>query len=193
MTDREKPLPKPPKKAFGHQKPAEERGGQELLADQMAVAAAEGRLDEFLKENMPDSEHAQTLARMMMGMTGMMPMPGMTAPTPSAQPSITPEVSATVVPEEVFKAVQGGDVKGLVDLLRKEHQKRSPGEQLAEADKPAPSEEATAQQPTGQPTIDKELIDALVRIASDNSVTLDWIILRAVKVYVEEYRKTGKL
>jgi hypothetical protein len=41
--------------------------------------------------------------------------------------------------------------------------------------------------------IDKELIDALVRIAADNSVTLDWIIFRAVKVYVEEYRKTGKL
>ena len=43
------------------------------------------------------------------------------------------------------------------------------------------------------PAIDKELIEALVQIANDNSVTLDWIILRAIKVYVQEYQRTGKL
>ena len=32
-----------------------------------------------------------------------------------------------------------------------------------------------------------------MQIATDNSVTLDWIMLRAIKVYVQEYRKTGKL
>jgi hypothetical protein len=193
MADQEKPLPKPPKQAFGFQKPAQDQVGQELLADRMAAAAAVGKLEEFLKENMPDSEHAQALAKMMMGMTGMMPTGGMTAPMPPIQPPAAKEGSAADIPEDVFKAVQGGDVKGLMDLLRKEHQKRSPGEQTAEAEKPAQTEGPTAQQPTGQPMIDKELIDALVRIAADNSVTLDWIILRAVKVYVEEYRKTGKL
>jgi hypothetical protein len=193
MADQEKPLPRPPKQAFGHQKPSQEQGSGDLLADRMAAAAAMGKLDEFLKENMPDSEHAQTLAKMMMGMTGMMPTGGMIAPMPQVQPSTGKEGSATTVPEDIFKAVQGGDVKGLMDLLRKEHQKRSPGVQIAETDKPAPMDETIAQQPTGQPMIDKELIDALVRIAADNSVTLDWIIFRAVKVYVEEYRKTGKL
>jgi hypothetical protein len=193
MADQERPLPKPPKQAFGHQKPSQEQGSQELLADRMAVAAAEGRIDEFLKQEMPDNEHAQTLAKMMMGMTGMMPTSGMTAPMPPVHPSTDQEVAGAAIPEDVFKAVQGGDVKGLMELLRKEHQKRSPGEQMTEADKPAQSEETTPQQPTGQPMIDKELIDALVRIAADNSVSLDWIILRAVKVYVEEYRKTGKL
>jgi hypothetical protein len=193
MADQEKPLPKPPKQAFGFQKPAQDQVGQELLADRMAAAAAVGKLEEFLKENMPDSEHAQALAKMMMGMTGMMPTGGMTAPMPPIQPPAAKEGSAADIPEDVFKAVQGGDVKGLMDLLRKEHQKRSPGDQTAEAEKPAPREETLTQQPTGQPMIDKELIDALVRIAADNSVTLDWIILRAVKVYVEEYRKTGKL
>ena len=44
-----------------------------------------------------------------------------------------------------------------------------------------------------QPAIDKEMIDALVQIASENSVTVDWIILRAIKLYVQEYQKTGKL
>jgi hypothetical protein len=193
MADQEKPLPKPPKQAFGFQKPAQDQGGQDLLADRMAAAAAVGKLEEFLKENMPDSEHAQALAKMMMGMTGMMPMSGMTAPMPPVQPSTSKEEPVAAISEDVFKAVQGGDVKGLMDLLRKEHQKRSPGEQIAEAGKPAQSEETAALQPTGQPVIDKELIDALLRIAADNSVTLDWIILRAVKVYVEEYRKTGKL
>jgi hypothetical protein len=194
MADQERPLPKPPRQAFGHQKSSQEQGSQELLADRMAVAAAEGRIDEFLKQEMPDNEHAQTLAKMMMGMTGMMPASGMTAPVPSVHPSPEQEAPGAAIPEEVFKAVQGGDVKGLMDLLRKEHQKRSPEERVVEAaDKPAQREETMAQQPTGQPMIDKELIDALVRIAADNSVSLDWIILRAVKVYVEEYRKTGKL
>ncbi len=41
--------------------------------------------------------------------------------------------------------------------------------------------------------VDKELIDALVRIVQDISVALDGIILRAIKVYVQEYQKTGKL
>jgi hypothetical protein len=130
---------------------------------------------------------------MMMGMTGMMPTSGMTAPMPPVQQSTDQETAGSAIPEDVFKAVQGGDVKGLMELLRKEHQKRSPVDQIAEADKPIQSEETVAQQPAGQPMIDKEVIDALVRIAVDNSVTLDWIILRAVKVYVEEYRKTGKL
>ena len=41
--------------------------------------------------------------------------------------------------------------------------------------------------------IDKELIDAMIEIAKKNSVTMDWMIFRAIKVYAEVYRKTGKL
>jgi len=33
----------------------------------------------------------------------------------------------------------------------------------------------------------------MIQIAKDNSVTMDWIILRAIKVYVQEYLKNGKL
>jgi hypothetical protein len=163
----------------------------------MAAAMAEGKLDEFLKQEMPDNAYARNLATMMMGMTGMMPPGG--APAPSHAPEGNEQAtsfenaalgqtpSAEEVPEEVKKAIQGGDVRGLMDLLRQEHQKRMPGEETT------PPEAAAASQPVDQPTIDKELIDAMIQIAKDNSVTMDWIILRAIKVYVEEYRKTGRL
>ncbi|HEX9137672.1 MAG TPA: hypothetical protein VF905_12115, partial [Nitrospirota bacterium] len=95
--------------------------------------------------------------------------------------------SAEEVPGDVKKAIQGGDLRGLMDLLRREHDKRRPGADTE------PAEEAAASRPVGQPTIDKALIDALIRIASDNSVTLDWIMLRAIKLYVQEYQKTGRL
>ena len=45
----------------------------------------------------------------------------------------------------------------------------------------------------GRAGIDAAIIDELIRIAADNDVTVDWLMLRAVKLYVEEYRKTGRL
>lgn len=197
MSNKEKPLPKPPGTPFGRKKRFEHEEEQaSLIADRMAAAAAEGKLEEFLEKEMPDSEQARTLAKMMLGMTGMMPaggeQPSQQAHEKTEQP-VTPESGAPEqtpssgeLPEDVVRAIQGGDVKGLMDLLRREHQKRAPG---AEA---GPGEEAPTAH-ADQPAIDKDIIDALIRIASDNSVTLDWIILRAIKVYVEEYRKTGKL
>ena len=161
---------------------------------------AEGKLDEFLQQEMPDNEAARKMAAMMMGMTGMMPMggPAMAPPSPAQQqPSLSPEMNAAEqasppgeVPEDVKKAIESGDVRGLKELLRREYLKRTPGATFdtnEEAAAPPPP------QPSGMPTIDKELIDAMIEIAKENSVTMDWIILRAIKVYVEEYRKTGKL
>lgn len=193
MADQERPLPKPAKRAFGFQKDVPEQGGQDLLADRMAAAAAAGKLDEFLKEHMPDSEHAQTLAKMMMGMTGMLPAGAGAAPPEERAAPVAIERSAmSMPPEEVLKAVQGADVRGLIDLLRREHQKRSPDAgAVPQETEPGPPAAPPASQP--QPVIDRDLIDDLIRIAADNNVTLDWLILRAVKVYVEEHRKTGKL
>ncbi len=197
MSKKEKHLPTPPNRPFGRAKKSEhpeEQGA--LLADRMAAAMAEGKLEEFLKQEMPDNEYARNLATMMMGMTGMMPSGGAPAsphtpenkerPLPSENAAPGQTFSAEEVPEEIRKAIQGGDVRGLMDLLRQEHQKRMPDSEMKTA------EEAAAPS-LDQPTIDKELIDALIQIAKDNSVTMDWIILRAIKVYVEEYRKTGKL
>jgi len=199
MSNQEKPLPKPPTTAFGRKKPSESGEEQQsLLADRMAAAMAEGKLDEFMKQEMPDNEYARNLASMMMGMTGMMmpqgfqpaATPNNQAPQPtSLEDTEQMALSTTEVPEEVRNAIMGGDVQGLMEMLRKEHQKRNPD---AHVDVPQPAEQEPAAK-QGMPAIDKELIDALVKIAQDNSVSLDWIILRAIKVYVQEYQKTGKL
>ena len=121
------------------------------------------------------------------------------APPPAAQQQSSPAPDMNVtdqipspgeVPEDVRKAIESGDVKGLKELLRREYLKRTPGATFDT------SEEVAAPPPpqaSGMPMIDKELIDAMIQIAKENSVTMDWMILRAIKVYVEEYRKTGKL
>jgi len=197
MTDKEKPLPKPPTTAFGRRKRSEQEDQTTLMADRMAAAMSEGKLEEFLQQEMPDNEYARNLATMMMGMTGMMPAGGtaVSSQTPENSEKLLSSENATSgqtpsseeIPEDVKKAIQGGDVRELMDLLRREHQKRMPGAETTMAD------EVSASQPVDQPTIDKELIDALIRIATDNSVTLDWIMLRAIKLYVQEYQKTGRL
>jgi hypothetical protein len=191
---KEKPLPKPPHTAFGRKKPAEHREEEgSLLADRLAAAMAEGRIDDFLKRELPDNEYARNLTSMMMGMTGMMPMGGEeTAPQPSGKaeqtaPRETAPPAAEELPEDVRAAVQGGDVKGLTDLLRREHRKRMPDAETTHAEEPA------AGPVPAQPVIDKELIDALIKIAGENGVTLDWMILRAVRLYVHDYGKTGRL
>ncbi len=189
MSKKEKHLPSPPHRPFGRGKQFEEEGEKtELTADRMAMAAAEGKLDEFLKKEMPDNEYARSLASMMMGMTGI--TPAVSQPASRQQESIEAEGSgASEVPEDVGKAIEGGDVKGLMEMLRREHQKRN-HESEATGAATGESEPAKAE---NAPAIDKELIDALVQTAQDNNVSLDWIILRAIKVYVQEYRRTGKL
>ena len=199
MSKKEKPLPTPPHKPFGTRKKFEgDEEHAELTADRIAQAAAEGKLDEFLKKEMPDNEYARNLASMMMGMTGMLPMAG--APSAAAPPvekqaepsgsapaeQVSPAASAEVL-EEARKAIEGNDVKSLMKLLQQEHRKRTPGSEAA-----VMTEEAAAPSPA-QPAIDKDQVDALLQIARDNDVSVDWLILRAIKVYVEEYRKTGKL
>ncbi len=189
MTRKEKRLPTPPHRPFARGRKteaAEERS--ELTADKMAIAAAEGKLDEFLKKELPDNEYARNLASMMMGMTGMMPG-GVQSPVSPTENSGTE--TPTDVPEDVRQAIAGGDVQGLMEMLRREHRKRNPeAEAAGSASEQTEAEQVQAQ---GTPAIDKEFIDALVRIARENSVSLDWIILRAIKLYVREYERTGRL
>ena len=195
MTKKDNPLPKPPNSAFGRKNRYEQPDEQaSLLADRMAAAMAEGKLDEFIKQEMPDNEYARKLTSMMMGMTGMLPMGGAsTAQSPveqkpqSSASLPTEQVPPAEVLEEVTKAIKGGDVKSLMELLRQEHSKRTPGSE------PGTAEEAIATPPPAQPAIDKDQVDALLQIAEDNSVSVDWLILRAIKVYVQEYQKTGRL
>lgn len=192
MSEKEKPLPKPPTSPFGRKGMVEEdteKAG--LMADQLAMAAAGGRLGEFMDKEIPDSEEARKLVSLMMGMTGMMPPEGVQASRPgdkSGQEAEEPlpdvKGLAAVPPEDLVKAAESGDVKEIMGILAREHQKRT-GEAM-------PQEKSSIAGP-GLPAVEKDVIDSLMSIASENSLSPDWIILRALKLYIREYQKTGSL
>jgi hypothetical protein len=189
MSDKEKSLPRPPSSPFGRRRQPEENAGGPLTADRIALAAAEGRLEEFIRTEIPEGEHAKKLVSMMMGMTGMAqgealkaspgeePCPIAEADTPCAQP-----------PEDVLKAVHSGDVQALMGLLERERRVRFPDERAGEG-----SSDEAGQPAVEKGSIEKTTIDFLIKIAEDNDLGLEWVVMRALRVYVEEYRKTGRL
>ncbi len=197
MSKQEKPLPKPPSTPFGRNRAFEgDNADNSLMADRLAMAAAEGKLEEFIQQELPQSDHARKLTEMMMGMTGMMPdgFSGNPAP-PKKETGEKPdsesqsEVSSSdPPPEEVFDAVKKGDVKELMGILKKEHRKR-------QGDKGDLTEEKKPNKTTPQPeaAIEKETIENLIQIASENNLSLDWLFFRALKKYVAEYQKSGNL
>lgn len=200
MSRKNKSLPKPPITAFGRKKRFEDGEEQApLMADRMAAAMVEGKLEDFLKEELPDNERARDLAMMMMGMTGMVPSGD--PPSVQKKESIGPSSDAAEsvshsempgsaeIPGEVMSATRSGDVKGLMDLLQKEHEKRT-GEAPSFGQKTSDPSTAPAQD---LPAFEKEILDELIRIASENNVSLDWVILRALKLYVREFKRTGRL
>ncbi|MDA8242423.1 MAG: hypothetical protein M0Z67_18890 [Nitrospiraceae bacterium] len=192
MSEREsdRPLPEHETSAFGRRKRFEDEETSPLMADDIARAAAEGRLEELFGEKIPDGEYPRALVSMLMGMTG---ISSFAKPSDNAEASAAGNSSGSVPqpPEEVLKAVRDGDVSGLVGLLRDEHMKRSPdNEGPAVPDHAAGPKKSDLSQ---QPTIGKDVIDGLISIASDNGVSLNWLILRALKMYVRGYRETGRL
>ena len=203
MDKRERALPRPPSPGnrFG-----EGDGGQApLMADQMAMAAAQGKIEQFMDEALPDNDHARKLAAMMMGMSGMMP-PGHPAAasvdtsekkeqTEASGPELVPADPELPI-EDIRKAVQDADVASLMALLKEEHCKRSgSAEDSAEESRVLEHSHHLKNPPLpGSPTsIEKLLLDRVMAIAARNDVTPDWVITRALKLYVEDYEKTGRL
>jgi hypothetical protein len=192
---KDRPLPGPPKTPFRNNRFIKEHNDNApLMADKMAAAMAEGRLEEFMREELPDNEYARALASMMMGMTGMLPgaFPGRGEKEPE-QPNEGEEgkrtgekPSGVQPPEDVLGAVRSGDVKALTGLLQREHEKRMEGaEPLPAADRePAGSALSSAE---------KETLDRVTEIAAENNVSVDWMVLRALKLYIREYMKSGRL
>ncbi len=178
MSEKERPLPRPPVRAFG-QKEFSEREGTPLMADRLAEALGEGRFEEFMRSEMPDNAYAEKLVAMMMGMTGMIPPENLHHDSPAEGKSTAPSP-----PDDLREAVDAGDVKKVMEILSREHDKR-----------PASSgqEPESREQRAGQTADEKKMLDDLVKIAADNSVSLDWIIGRAVKLYISDYHKTGRL
>lgn len=205
MSKKKRELPRPPSQAAMFREGSGDNAP--LMADQMAIAAAEGRLEQFIGEALPDSDHARKLASMMLGLSGMMPAenpggpPGRTYPdnavsdmTPSDKTDEQPAGQAgagtaspsagAALPEGVREAVENADVGGLIDLLRHEHARRS-GDTAPAAAAAAPEK--------GAPLVEKMLIDRVMAIAFEHDLTPDWVIMRALKLYTEEYDKTGRL
>ncbi len=198
MPKKQRPLPKQPGTPFKRKdRFGSERDRSTLMADEMAMAMAEGRLEEFIESEIPDSEHARKLLEMMMGMTGMSPVSkkvqkstkkgsGVKVSHTEDDP-MNIENASSMPSKEIMDAVKDGSVGDLVDLLRKEHDKRNPGS----------SEGTTSKQPPlkdkGLSAKERTIIDELIKISKDNSVSLDWITLRALQHYIKEYKKTGKL
>lgn len=194
MSKKERSLPRPPASPFGGKRPFEEREGETpLMADRMAAAMAEGRLEEFLKEEMPDNEHARTLTMMMLGMTGILPPEKISVSEnrkdtskDSTEAKAAAGASLAPPPDDVLKAVSAGDIKGLMGLLERELKKRcsSSADDTEKKEKTSPADFGHVR---------GETIERAIRIASENEVTFDWLLLRALKRYLEEYDRTGLL
>ena len=197
MSKKERDLPKPGKTPFS-KKRFEDKGQEDLImADEMAIAAAEGKLDEYIEQEIPGGEYAKKLAMMMMGMTGVLPpegglsvnKEGRSSSSESTETTRTEEsVPGSDVPTDVLNAVHSGDVEKLKELLAREKQRRDPGS--AEE----PMEESDVQQkPQPKTAIEKDMLEALFKIASENSLSIDWLVARALKLYLDEYQRTGRL
>ncbi len=190
MNDREdSPLPQPPKTPFGRDKWGFDREGEQqgpMLADRMAMAAAQGRLEEFIKTNIPDSDHARALAMMVFGMSGMADIAIPKSSTNNDQPlDMTPQDNpATPPPEEMLKAVGSGDIHRVKEMLKEEYLRRSGP--ITDA----PLGAGSSIQPTEE---ERDLLQRLQRIALDNKTSTDWLMMRALKLYIEDYERTGRL
>lgn len=190
MAEKESPLPEPPKRPFGMERHGEEKNPNVfLLADRMAMAMAEGRIEEFLDKEMPDNENARKLARMVMGMTGMRPPEVSAAGAKGGEERKATETEEGIgesgekqIPGEVRAAALSGDLAGLVDLLKGEHEKRKGDESKASAPELLdPSEQ------------EKQVLGRLMHIASAHGLSLDWVVMRALTLYIRDYEKTGRL
>jgi len=167
------------------------------MADQMAIAAAEGKLNEFLEQEIPEGEYAKKLTMMMMGMTGILPHEGglpadeeaLRCTSEAAETAKVQEGEASrAVPEDVVNAVQAGDVEKLKELLAREKQRRTPGSVKESGETPNPEQCQAAPS-----MIEKDMLDTLMKVASENKLSIDWLMARALKLYLEEYQKTGRL
>ncbi len=218
MPDDKKPLPTPPNSPAGRNRRFVdgEESNEELIADKMSMAMAGGKLDEFMSKEIGDNDNARKLASMMMGLSGMSPggtMPqGATAPPDKqeTQEAGNKESTSTPPPEEIMKAAMSGDAKSLSEMLKKEHLRRqgageeASGERSAQMQEPAdgpaqmamdPAADTSGEEPQASPAsaMEKEVLTKLIKIASANNVSVDWVISRALKLYVRDYEGTGRI
>jgi len=157
-----------------------------------------GKLEEFMETEFEGNEHARRLASMMMGMTGINPSVGTRRATGSSEEAQTGSAEGPP-PEDVVQAAQAGDVGRLMSMLAREHEKRT-GTQVGTAAgsaKPKTSRKKGAKkEPAAEeaaPGFDRDTLDTLVSISRENGVSIDWLIARAIKLYIRDYKTTGRI
>ena len=202
MPKDKKPLPTPP--GPGRKRRSEEDPPDEpLIADKMGMAMVTGDLDKFMKEEFEGSENAHKLASMMMGMSGMAPggiTPQGATTIPEEEQVTSGEASSGEPPsappsEEIMKAAMSGDSKGLSEMLKKEHLRRQGAGADVSEEKPAEMQDPAAEPSQASPeaAMEKEVLVKLMKIASENNVSIDWVINRALKLYVRDFEATGRV
>lgn len=196
MPRKKKHLPIPPKTPFGRNRLYDEaQKDVPLTADRMVEAMAKGRIEDFFWSELPQGEHVRKLASMMMGMTGMMPPEGFMEKPEKKEGTSPPQMPT----EEVTNAVHAGDVKALIELLKRELKKRMPETDIGHNKKKEKHKKHSgenrnkAEEVPAVSAPEKEVLDSLMKIASENNASIDWLMLRALKLYIEEYEKTGRL
>ncbi len=191
MSEKKKPLPAPPDSPFSPKKRFRKfRKPEPLTADGMIQATAEGKLDSYLEQRFQDNEQAKNLARLMINLTGMAP-PGTATPEENRKQETS---DSQAVPGDVQEASQSGNVGQLIELLKREHAERSKS-----SAPPPPAAENPGAGTTGgdmeerQTSFDRKTLDRLIRIASENNVSVNWVVARAIQLYVRDYEQTGRM
>ncbi len=195
MSKKRGELPTPPKGPFSRGRGPGRAGDSAGTADRMAMAMAEGKIEEFIKDNFGATPYAENLAMMMLGASGMLPA-GSEAMGPAKaakgskddHPGSKTKGPPPEVPADVLEAAQAGDVERLKGLLSEQmgvdvKKERKPGKKAKPSGEEAPREAV----------FEKPVMDTLVKIASENDVSVDWVIARALKLYARDYLATGRI
>jgi len=207
MPKDDRPLPKPPQTPFGRKGAQSSHVEEDLVADKMSVAMAKGKLDSFIESEFNGNENATKLASMMMGMTGMgqgFAPPSAARPPEASEPENSgsdEEIKGIAPSEEIMKATMSGDVKKLTALLKEAaagmgggSAKNSPHIISEGAGAQESASDNDAQQAgTSDGYMEKQQLEKLIRMASENSVSVDWLINRAIKLYLQDYKNTGRM
>ena len=198
MPKKERALPQPPRKKTGPGFSQEEETGG-LVFDKLQEAMAEGRMEEFMKENMPEGQHARKLVEIMMGMSGGGPFTGKMEGAEGNAPNKTGANSSEAgkppmkVPKDVLQAAMEGNVGTLADLLKREHGEPGPQRGKKKTEGGTIHKEGPLPEEKNVSLLEKEIMDSLLEIAVDNNLDMDWLIYRALKLYIKKYRETGQL
>jgi hypothetical protein len=183
MPKKKSPLPIPPGSAFGPRKRLRGKPEDEsLLADKMALALSQGRLNDFLAEEFPGNENARKLADVMMQMTGM---------APTARPATPPER-----PRKGKRGATGKEPPGAANPSATETAETLAsllgGTRKEDAER-AGTTRGEAGGPGVEAFLDKDVIDTLMKIAEENKVSIDWVMARALRLYARDYITTGRI